>query len=396
MKYVVVAVLAAFLCFSTALASPEVGKTAWGGDFWFGYQMDRVDESTQQSAFGVHRGYIGLSYGWSPEVSGQMTINVFSSPRTLGWTFELVDAYVDWMRFVPNGKMRIGLQKNYFASVYDWKDLTVRPSFAEAVGIVEERDYGIAFLGWIPNEMGEWGICLMNGEGYSSGFNPPYADKQPGVMLNVRLSPARQTTVGFSLLRDRRYVYPWPTQADGVYESSIGYEPVTAFSFLAGYGSGPFTVSGEYLYYDYYISDRDNPDEPLNVKGAGFTIFPRVRVSEKLEVVGRYDSWDPDKDCSDPIWDDPTWGTADYENPHAPGMWWLPRRYAPEYYYVKHDVYVVGFNYNITERKEGKEGVILQFNWQRLDPKEQYANVTLDPVDSFVFQVKWGWGDLDL
>ena len=82
MKYAfLIPILLVFLV-STCFSTPETGRTEVGGNFWFRYHMDRVDESTQRSAFNVERGYIGLGYGWTPQVSGQMTVNVFSSPSS--------------------------------------------------------------------------------------------------------------------------------------------------------------------------------------------------------------------------------------------------------------------------------------------------------------------------
>jgi hypothetical protein len=120
-----------------------------------------------------------------------------------------------------------------------------------------------------------------------------------------------------------------------------------------------------------------------------------MRLSEKLEVVGRYDSWDPDSDCEDAIWMPATPGLLSSGTASIPSPWWVPGDYDASYYFVKHAVYVAGFNYNITERMKGAPGVIFQFNWQRMDPQEEIGGHELDPVDSFIFQVRWGWGGLD-
>ncbi len=393
---VLVIVLAAV---STVLAGPEVGKTEVGGNFWFRYHLDRSDESTQRSAFAVERGYIGLGYSWTRDVSGQMTINVFSSSSDgglTGWEFELRDAYLNLSRLIPYSKIRVGLQKNYFGTVHDWKYMTIRRSLADAVGVVEERDYGIAFLGMIPGGMGEWAVGVMNGEGYSSGFTPDYADKQPGVMATLRYMPMRETVVGISFLRDKRYVYPWTyASLEGPYDHNIGYENRTAFSFMGRVGSGPFSLMGEYLYYDYPIPDRDDAEVPVNVKGTGFSVFPMVRLTEKLDLVGRYDLWDPDTDSDRPIWEPAESGGMMATVGETLVPWWIPTDYDAQYYYVKHNVYTIGFNYNITDRMEGKPGVIFQFNWQRMSPDETIPEMTLEDVDSYIFQFRWGWGGLD-
>jgi hypothetical protein len=388
--FLAVTVLALSTCFGT----PEVGGTEVGGDFWFRYHLDIVDESTQRSAFNVERGYVGLGHTWTPQVSGQMTINVFTSPAELeigSWQFELRDAYVNLGYWVPHGKTRLGLQKNYFATVYDWKYMTVRRSFADETGVVQERDYGLAFLGTIPDGMGEWSLALMNGEGFTSGLSPLWADKQPSFMANIRLMPIMETVIGLSFLADKRWVYPWD---DLTYANRIEYGNRTAFSLMARGGSGPFSLLAEYLYHDYPIPDRDDPEnKAMNVTGQGFSIFPTVRLSEKFDLVGRWDFWDPDKDSDHPIWLPPE-GCVIPEC-EVPRQWWVPAGYDAQYYYTKHYVYVLGFNYNITERIKGTPGVIFQFNWQRMDPKESFWEYELDPVDSYVFQVRWGWGGLD-
>jgi hypothetical protein len=380
---------------STGLAAPQVGGTEFGGDFWFRYQMDRANETTGRSAFNVERGYLGLGYAWSDDVSGQMTLNVFTSPAGTvpsGWQFELRDAYVNIGSLMPWGKVRVGLQKDYFGTVYDWKYLTVRPSLADAEGVVAERDYGIAFMGPFGQGLGEWTLASMNGEGFDSGLNPPWADRQPDVMANVRFVPVMQTVVGLSFLADKRWVYGWD---DVTYETRLAYRDRRAFSALAKVENGPLSLMGEYLYYDYPIPDRDNPTQAVNVTGAGFSIFPVVRLSEKAQLVGRYDSWDPDTDSDKSIWmpSSPDLLASSLES--TPTPWWLPAEYEASYYYVKHDVYVVGLNYNITERMKGAPGVIFQFNWQRMDPQEKIGEVELDPIDSFVLQVRWGWGGLN-
>jgi hypothetical protein len=395
MKSALLVVAVLVLGCSTCLAVPEVGQTEVGGDFWFRYNMDRADETTQTSAFTVERGYIGLGYAWTNDINGQMTVNVFSAPgqaTASGWQFELRDAYVNIANVIPWGRARVGLQKNYFGTVYDWKYLTVRRSLADAVGVVQERDYGIAFMGPFSQGMGEWTLAFMNGEGFDSGFSPAWADKQPDVMANVRFTPVMQSVVGLSFLRDKRWVYGWD---DITYENRLGYGDRTAVSALARVGNGPFSLMGEYLYYDYPIPDREDPTEVAQVTGMGFSIFPMMRLSEKLEVVGRYDSWDPDTDSEEAIWMPESPGLLTSSPTSIPDPWWVPGDYDASYYYVKHDVYVVGFNYNITERMKGAPGVVFQFNWQRMDPKEDIGEVELDPVDSFIFQVRWGWGGLN-
>ena len=419
MKGAVLVLAVSVVLASTCFSAPETGRTEVGGNFWFRYHMDRIDESTQRSGFNVERGYIGLGHTWTPRVSGQMTVNVFSSrwgDGMAGWSVEMRDAYLNLAYLVPHGKIRVGLQKNYFGTVHDWKYLTVRQSLASAVGVVEERDYGIAFLGTVPEGMGEWSVGIMNGEGFSSDFNQGYADRQPALMATVRLMPLREMVVGLSALKDKRYVYEW-YETEFSPENRIGYGDRTAISAMGRLTHGPFSLLGEYLYYDYPIPNRDATAEErsINVKGTGFSVFPMVRLTEKFEVVGRYDMWDPDKDTDQSIgllqtWYEPADGDiAACTWDQNPTTWWFPGDYSSEYYNVSHNVYTVGFNYNLTDRMEGDPGVIVQVNWQRMDPQEdlewyveqdddttiEKTAKALDPVDSFIVQLRWGWGGLD-
>jgi hypothetical protein len=210
-------------------------------------------------------------------------------------------------------------------------------------------------------------------------------------MANLRFTPFMQSVVGLSFLRDKRWVYPW----EAAYEDTnrLGYGDETAISAFVRWGSGPFSLMGEYLYYDYPIPDWEDPTEVLNVTGTGFSIFPMMRLSEKFEIVGRYDFWDPDTDGEDAIWQAPEGWDWETSSPSHP--WWIPKDYDASYHFVKHTVYVAGFNYNIAERMKGAPGVIFQFNWQRMDPQEEIDEIELDPIDSFIFQVRWGWGGLN-
>jgi hypothetical protein len=247
-------------------------------------------------------------------------------------------------------------------------------------------------MGPFGQGMGEWTLAFMNGEGFGSGLSPAWADKQPNVMANVRFTPFMQSVFGVSFLKDKRWVYDWD---DITYQNRLDYADETAVSVVAKVGSGPFSLMGEYLYYDYPIPDREDPAEVVNVTGSGFSVFPMMRLSEKFEIVGRYDLWDPDTDSDEAIWMPTSTGMLTSSTGWAPSPWWVPSDYDASYYYVKHNVYVFGFNYNITERMKGAPGVIFQFNWQRMDPQEEVGGVELDPVDSFIFQVRWGWGGLN-
>ena len=95
----------------------------------------------------------------------------------------------------------------------------------------------------------------------------------------------RETVVGLSVLKDKRYVHPWD-QSVFSRENSIAYEDRTAFSVMGRVGTGPFSLLGEYLYYDYPIPDRDDPANcSVNVKGTGFSVFPMLRVTEQFDIV---------------------------------------------------------------------------------------------------------------
>jgi hypothetical protein len=246
-------------------------------------------------------------------------------------------------------------------------------------------------MGAISQDMGEWALGIMNGEGYTSGPSPQYATNTPAFIANLRLMPVTEATVGVSFLWDERNVYTWENAAY-TDEELLGKKSRTAISAMARYGRGFFNVLGEYLYYDHPIPDRDNPQTGTqNVKAMAFTVFPVVRLTQQLDLVGRYDYWDPDSDSDKSIWNAPgDWTGA------TPSPWWVPREYAPGYYYVKHNVYALGFNYNITERMKGDPGVILQVNWQRMSPSEDLGEQgNLDDTDYFTAQLRWGWGGLE-
>lgn len=86
------------------------------------------------SEFAVKRGYLRWEHQFIDKIKSRVTLDIFPTDKEgyhYGAGLKLKDAYVDFKYLIPEGKFRIGLQKNYFGHIYDWEYPTVEKSLAD-------------------------------------------------------------------------------------------------------------------------------------------------------------------------------------------------------------------------------------------------------------------------
>jgi len=294
-------------------------KTYW----WFRYTYKQQDNKTQESGFAVKRGYLRWEHCFAPNISSRVTFDLFSSDKKEdphGAGLKIKDAYVDFKGVIPEGKITVGLQKHYFGLVYDWKYVTIKESFTDKNRIAASRDFGICAGGNLPQGYGEWNLELVNGEGYKKvGKN---IDTNPALVGNLRLIPIPGVTVG------------------GSFHKTSEKQNLAAVGRLA---FAPIDVWGIYV--------TTTAGKGLDKKGAGFMLMPIVNLSPKVDVVFRFDHWDPDTDKADDAY----------------------------------TLLIGGLNYQFVKGKKGKPGVMLQLNFERKQPEKSGSK----PTDELLAQLRW-------
>jgi hypothetical protein len=303
------------------------------GYFWcrYTYKNPTTPEVNENdNYFSVERGYVRWK-SKTDQVSFKGTVDISQKQGATNksdWNIRLKYAQADWKlpyigEYIPEAKFMIGLQKVYFGIMDMWEYPVIEKNLEEIEKKTNSADLGIGFYGLIPSGFGEFSIQLFNGGGYTHVVETntnkavcgnlsfiPY----PGIMLKGSYWMAQQP-YGDTIV----------TQVDE-----------QRYAGLLRIKYGPLTVLGEYL---------GTTDDEIN--GMGYCGLVELALSKKLNLLGRYDYFDPDVDID-------TNG---------------------------HNRVIGGVNYHISN------ALVVQINYQR----KMYEDETLDDDDVGLLQFKYSY-----
>ncbi|RLC48937.1 MAG: hypothetical protein DRH57_01140 [Candidatus Cloacimonadota bacterium] len=309
-----------FLTSSIAIA----GETKLEMYLWNRYTYEKDETNT----FSLERGYFRLNHTFSDDISGRFNLDFFSSDKdedVHGVGVKLKYAYLDFKNLIPipESKFTFGLLKNYFGTIYDWTYVVMEKAPSDKYKFISSTDYGIALYGYIPNGMGEYALAVTNGEGYKkAGDN---VNTSPAYLANLRFIPISGITIGGS----------YYTKKKGTDKTDY-----SAYAAVGRLAFGPLDIQFEFL------SKEDD-----GTVGQGFMIMPIVKLTDKFELVARYDNWEPN---------------TDEDND-------------------KQTLIIGGINYYIMRRAKGKPAVMLQVNYENTS----YEDSSKDSKDKFIAQLRW-------
>jgi len=380
-------VLAVMALVMTALAL-DPGQTEFEHNGWFRYTNQSHSFKVTDpnvNRFTLERGYFRLSHQWSSMFSTKFTLDFHSSDKYAeGATVRLKEAYADLaLPFLKDFKFTAGLQKHYFGLIYSWDYTHPDKSLADDRGVCASADYGLTVNGFLPAGFGEVQLGVYNGEGYK--YAGKYVNASPEWLGNLRLTPFPGVMVGFSAFTNASDMSLYKNDkkgritdgtnllfmnADTANTGRFALAPVARVAF------GPFSLTGEYIAYDYtrkfsyYTINRDSTgqvtDSTLVTKTkdyrqSGIDLMPQVTLaSRKLEVYGRFSTWERKEQSGDSL---PVNQSASFTR------------------------YGAGFNYHFIRRANGKPGLEFQLAWIR----EQSQKAGTDPKDTFMAQMRFEW-----
>lgn len=322
------------------VSSSFAGESKFFGENWFRYTQERYDGKTEASEFGVERIYLRWNYVQNDNLESRITTELFSSDKDAdanGAGLKIKDAYVKFKGIIPEGDICVGLQKNYFGRVYDWEYWPIEKAMGERYGVINgSRDYGVSVGGYIPKGYGTWRLEAVNGEGYKKSGGK--INTELGYMADLRVIPVAGLTLAGSFIKDN------VENAFGNFNKKMYYTGLLRFA------RGPIDVWVQYLGGEY--GDPDDPTAQM-----GYMVFPKFSLKDltgiDLELMGRFDFWDPNTDADDD------------------GAY----------------LYLVGFNYFFSREAKGAPGVMLQVVLDRSQPELSDA----EPVDKIMAQLRWEW-----
>jgi hypothetical protein len=325
------------------LASVEITlaiTTNLSMELWDRYTMARQAGKTLTSAISLERGYFRLEPTFTDKIKGRFNLDFYSSPNfNDGAGVKIKYAYVAFNEVIPIklSSFSVGMDKTYFGTVYDWSYVTIEKALEDKEKIISSADYGINFTGYLPKGYGEYALSVINGEGYSKAGSK--VNVNPAPVINLRLIPIPGISLGGSLLYEKAGFIDTIKTA---YDKRLDYAGVARFAF------GPVDAWFEYLAQNNGVTTRGVYNE---TKSNGFMIMPVFRFIRPLDLVLRYDKWDP--------------------NTGTPNDGW--------------STLIGGFNWNILFDGQGTPTLFVQTNWQRT----MYQDTNKKPLDQVMVQLRW-------
>ncbi|MBC8416082.1 MAG: hypothetical protein H8E11_06605 [Candidatus Cloacimonetes bacterium] len=192
-------------------------------------------------------------------------------------------AYLDFNNLLPikESTLTVGLMKTYFGTIYEWTYPTIDGDPSDKYKFVSSTDFGFGVSGKIPNEFGSYNLAVYNGEGYKKVGNN--INKDLNYLANLRITPVAGVTLGGS--------YMFRSENDSKADDREEY------NLMAGIGKfafGPVSLLAEYLYKVKSLPNAD-PEED-DVTTSVISIMPVYNINDKIELLARYDIYDPDID----------------------------------------------------------------------------------------------------
>lgn len=285
--------LLVFLVLTMALTAVLQAETKLKMELWNRYTFEQVDGETTKNQFALQRGYFRLEPKFGANIKGRFNVDFFSSDKdedVNGAGIKLKYAYLDFSKVLPieDSKITVGLMKTYFGTIYDWDYTTIQKDPADAYKFVSSTDYGIGVSGYYPNGFGEYAIAVYNGEGYKKAGKKVNTDL--AFCLNTRVTPITGVTVGGSYMMNSKN----PDEIDG--QKNEDREEYSQFAANLKLAYGKFSVLGQLLS---KTTETPNDAGSKDETKQAISVMPVYVLSNCLDIVARYDQFDPSTDVDD-------------------------------------------------------------------------------------------------
>lgn len=266
-------------------------ETKFKMELWNRWTYQMIDGSVTKNEMALKRGYFRLEPKFSEDIKGRFNLDFFSDDGNKvanGAGLKIKYAYLDFNNLLPikDSKLTVGLMQTYFGTIYEWSYPTIEGDPSDIYKFVSSTDFGFGVSGIIPNEFGSYNLAIYNGEGYKNvGKN---INTDMNYAANLRITTINNVTLGGS--------YMYRTEKDSDADDREEY------NLMAGIGKfafGDFTVLAEYLYMVKSLPNADTEQD--NEKSSVITIMPVYKINDKIELLARYDYYDPDNDVENTI-----------------------------------------------------------------------------------------------
>ena len=284
--------VAAGLMFSSSSIAGDKPEIKWGGKIYAHYGYMLGEDAEKYNEFDIDRVYLTAKAKLDSNLSVRVTTDIGrAKPQEVEVTGEggesatvevpedeklrvfLKYAYLEWAA-ADSVKLRFGAAGTAFVGYYDkfWGQRYLAKSFTDDQKILDSSDIGIHALGKISDGLVTWQAGVINGDGYGSAE----ASSTKAVQGRVTVDPM---SGGDSSL-------PITVFAQQDVMAPDGEDPVRVLAGAAGYKMDYLTFWGEYV----LQSEGD-------ASGSGYSVTLMPKIPDVLNVIARYDHWDPNADA---------------------------------------------------------------------------------------------------
>ncbi len=259
----------------------DVGESEFYGYTWVRYTYEQEDGGESENEFSIPRVYLRWKMKLDDKVDAKVTLQMEnkhyaqskydaekeSNKSIADWSTVVKYAYLDLGQYIPDGKIRIGLQKTYFGVIDTWEYPLIEKALEDKQKVLASADLGVGVVGYIPAGFGEYALAVYNGTGYKHIED----NDAKAVCGSISVIP----TPGFTL---RASAYTG--------KKNENEEDMRRYATVARFAKGDFSSFFEYL-----------RSEDGDKNGGGYSVFADYDLTEKLSIAGRFDRWDADKDA---------------------------------------------------------------------------------------------------
>ncbi|MGA2623918.1 MAG: hypothetical protein ABSF91_08705 [Bacteroidota bacterium] len=255
---------------------------------YFTYDNDISDQFT--SRFRLEADQSALTTGSSIPVTA--TTNAGSYQGKIE-TF-VKDAYLKWKNVFEGSDFIFGIQPTTAFDISEtwWGYRSIEKTIMDLRGIIPSRDFGVALRGKITEDgMFNYWAMIANGDG-----NSPVSSKFKRYSLNLQVKPADnwQATLNGDY-RAQASIHD-PTSTTGTLSNDI----FTSSLFFGYREAGKYSLGAE-AFMRMTMNGMTDPSNAPKLKSAntmGFSVFGNYSVQDNLDVVARYDYYDPNSDSN--------------------------------------------------------------------------------------------------
>lgn len=293
------------------LKLPEwISRTKIGGKAYLQYRYELKDDANNMNDFDVTRFYFTVESDLQDRVSMKMTTDVYPRVKISSNDKDSISTEGDYEVRLKHGFLTFkdypfkGLNILFGQADLPWvpyeEDLwgyrVQGTIFPDREGLLTSTDLGIGVKGKLFNEMLDLHLALVNGE----GWNDPEINKYKDFQGRLTVRP----------FKGKEYLEDLSLSLFGVLGKYDGDKDRNRFISQIAFKKKDFaTLAVEYLRARDPREKRATKEPSLagmsgDTKGEGFGIFGVINskpfgLTDKFELFGRFDSFDPDDDVSD-------------------------------------------------------------------------------------------------